>query len=135
MIKTDEILLKINRYEFSSAFIDQRLPNMIQRFFADVIHDAIWLMNMHEQKYPWFLALIHNTIEMEKPRCNFDLGNNRFVQATELQEQMRIDVQEWNSHNGRKIPTKKGISLPLHRWKMLVNSFEFLDQALDEKKD
>jgi hypothetical protein len=48
---------------------------------------------------------------------------------------MRIDVQEWNSHNGRKIPTKKGISLPLHRWKMLVNSFEFLDQALDEKKD
>jgi hypothetical protein len=79
--------------------------------------------------------MIHNTIEMEKPRCNFELGNNRFVQDTELQEQMRIDVQEWNSHNGRKIPTKKGISLPLHRWKMLVNSFEFLDQALDEKKD
>jgi hypothetical protein len=32
---------------------------MIQRFFADVIHDAIWLMNMHEQKYPWFLAMIY----------------------------------------------------------------------------
>ena len=72
---------------------------------------------------------------MEKPRCNFEFGNNRFVQVTELQEQMRIDVQEWDSHNGRKISTKKGISLPLHRWKMLVNSFEFLDQALDEKKD
>jgi hypothetical protein len=52
VIKTDEILLKINRYEFSSAFIDQRLPNMVQRLFADGIHDAIWLMNMHEQKYP-----------------------------------------------------------------------------------
>ena len=38
MIKTDEILLKINRYEFSSAFFDQRLPNMVQRLFADVIH-------------------------------------------------------------------------------------------------
>ena len=24
-----------------SAFIDQRFPNMIQRLFADVIHDAI----------------------------------------------------------------------------------------------
>jgi hypothetical protein len=23
-----------------------------QRLFADVIHDAIWLMNIHEQKYP-----------------------------------------------------------------------------------
>ncbi len=57
MIKTDEILLKKNRYEFSSAFIDQRLPNMVQRLFADVIHDAIWLMNIHEQKYPWFLAI------------------------------------------------------------------------------
>ena len=58
MIKTDEILLKKNRYEFSSAFIDQRLPNMVQRLFADVIHDAIWLMNIHEQKYPLFLAMV-----------------------------------------------------------------------------
>ena len=52
MIKTDDILLKKNRYELSSAFIDQRFPNMIQRLFADVIHDAIWPMNIHEQKYP-----------------------------------------------------------------------------------
>jgi hypothetical protein len=50
-------IIKKNRYEFSSAFIDQRLPNMVQRLFADVIHDAIWLMNIHEQKYPWFLAM------------------------------------------------------------------------------
>jgi hypothetical protein len=57
VIKTDEILLNKNRYEFSSAFIDQRLPNMVQRLFADVIHDVIWLMNIHEQKYPWFLAM------------------------------------------------------------------------------
>jgi hypothetical protein len=52
VIKTDDILLKKNRYELSSAFIDQRFPNMIQRLFADVIHDAIWPMNIHEQKYP-----------------------------------------------------------------------------------
>ena len=51
MIKTDEILLNKNRYEFSSAFIDQRLPNLVQRLFADVIYDAIWLMNIAEQKY------------------------------------------------------------------------------------
>jgi hypothetical protein len=52
-------IIKKNRYEFSSAFIDQRLPIMVQRLFADVIHDAIWLMNIHEQQYPWFLAMAY----------------------------------------------------------------------------
>jgi hypothetical protein len=30
----------------------QRLPNMVQRLFADVINDAIWFMNIHEQNHP-----------------------------------------------------------------------------------
>jgi hypothetical protein len=30
----------------------QHLPNMVQRLFADVIHDAIWFMNIHEQNHP-----------------------------------------------------------------------------------
>ena len=30
----------------------QRLPNMVQRLFADVIHNAIWFMNIHEQNHP-----------------------------------------------------------------------------------
>ena len=30
----------------------QRLPNLVQRLFADVIHDAIWFMNIHEQNHP-----------------------------------------------------------------------------------
>jgi hypothetical protein len=51
------IIKKKYRYKFSSAFIDLRLPNMVKRLFADVIHDAICLMNIHEQKYPWFLAM------------------------------------------------------------------------------
>jgi hypothetical protein len=28
------------------------LPNMVQRLFADVISDAIWFMNIHEQNHP-----------------------------------------------------------------------------------
>jgi hypothetical protein len=31
---------------------------MVQRLFADVIHDAIWFMNVHEQNHPWFLAML-----------------------------------------------------------------------------
>ena len=45
-------------YVIKTAFIDQRLPNLVQRLFANVIYDAIWLMNIHEQKYLWFLAMI-----------------------------------------------------------------------------
>ena len=30
----------------------QCLPNMVQRLFADVIDDAIWFMNIHEQNHP-----------------------------------------------------------------------------------
>jgi hypothetical protein len=40
-------------YVIKTAFIDQRLPNLVQRLFANVIYDAIWLMNIHEQKYLW----------------------------------------------------------------------------------
>jgi hypothetical protein len=29
--------------------LHQPLPNMFQRLFADVINDAIWFMNIHEQ--------------------------------------------------------------------------------------
>jgi hypothetical protein len=32
---------------------------MVQRLFADVIHDAIWFMNIHEQNHPWFLAMLY----------------------------------------------------------------------------
>jgi hypothetical protein len=36
----------------------QPLPNMVQRLFADVISDAIWFMNIHEQNHPSFLKNI-----------------------------------------------------------------------------
>jgi hypothetical protein len=57
VIKTDEILLiKIDTsfHQHSSISVFQI---WFKRLFADVIHDAIWLMNIHEQKYPWFLAM------------------------------------------------------------------------------
>jgi hypothetical protein len=31
----------------------QPLPNMVQRLFADVISDAIWFMNIHEQNHQY----------------------------------------------------------------------------------
>ena len=72
---------------------------------------------------------------MDKTRCNIELGNDRFVKATEWRDEIRIDVRQWEIQNYKRVPTKTGISLPLHRWKMLVDMFEFLDQALYEKRD
>ena len=72
---------------------------------------------------------------MATPRSNIELANNRFVKAVEWNGEMRIDIREYDDKVQGKIPTKKGISLPLHRWKLLVDSFEFLDQALSEQRD
>jgi hypothetical protein len=60
VIITDEVLLKKNRRK-DTSFHQRSLISVIQiwfqRLFADVIHDAIWLMDIrlmdiHEQKYP-----------------------------------------------------------------------------------
>ena len=72
---------------------------------------------------------------MEKTRCNIELGNNRFVQASEWKDEIHIDVREWEIKDGKQMPKKKGISLRLHRWKMFVDILEFLDQSLDEKRE
>jgi hypothetical protein len=54
---------------------------------------------------------------------------------THHKDEIRIDVREWEIKDGKQIPTKKGISLPLNRWKLLANNMNFVDQALDEKME
>jgi hypothetical protein len=45
------VILKYYLKKIDASF-HQRFPNMVQRLFADVIHDAIWFMNIHEQNHP-----------------------------------------------------------------------------------
>ncbi|KAJ8307833.1 hypothetical protein KUTeg_014616 [Tegillarca granosa] len=72
---------------------------------------------------------------MSSVRCNIELGNSRFVQATEWGNSPRIDVREWNIRNGERLPTKKGISLPLHCFKILSESLDLVDNALKNKEE
>jgi hypothetical protein len=51
------VILKYYLKKIDASF-HQRFPNMVQRLFADVIHDAIWFMNIHEH----FKQLILNLI-------------------------------------------------------------------------
>ena len=53
VIKT---VMKYHLKKIDTSF-HQPLPNMVQRLFADVINDAIWFMNIHEQNHPGFLAM------------------------------------------------------------------------------
>jgi hypothetical protein len=49
---------------------------------------------------------------MEKTRCSIELGNNRFVQASEWKDEISIDVREWGDQ-GRKTDThEKGDQSP-----------------------
>ena len=48
------VIKTVMKYYFKKidTSFHQRLPNMVQRLFADVINDAIWFMNIHEQNHP-----------------------------------------------------------------------------------
>jgi hypothetical protein len=70
---------------------------------------------------------------MEKTRCNIELGNNRYVQATEFQEQMRIDVREWDFHNGKKILRKRGSASPSNAGKCWSTVSSFWTRPLTKK--
>lgn len=63
-------------------------------------------------------------------RCKLDLGNDRYVQVSEWKEELRVDLREWNGN----VPTKKGISLTLMRYKNFVEVTETVDKALLDKE-
>ena len=61
---------------------------------------------------------------------SFALGNQRFAKNSEWKGDKRVDLRQWADDT----PTKKGISLPLMRWKQLVDSSEYIDKALKNGK-
>lgn len=64
---------------------------------------------------PWCISFGQKAFIMATPRCNIELANNRFVKAVEWNGEMRIDIREYDDKVQGKVPTRKGISLPLHR--------------------
>ena len=64
-------------------------------------------------------------------RCRFSLGNDCFIEVTELKGELRVDLNEWKDDK----PIKKGISLTLMQWKNWVDYLEYADQARTEKQN
>ena len=57
------------------------------------------------------------------------LGNQRIAKISEWKGDKRVDLKQWADNK----PTKKEISLHLMRWKQLVDSSEYIDEALKNR--
>ena len=68
---------------------------------------------------------------MANSRYIHALGNGRYLQVCEWKGALKVDLREWQD----SVPTKKGISLSLSRWKSLVDAIETIDQTLKDKRD
>jgi hypothetical protein len=78
---------------------------MVQRLFTDVINDAIWFMNIHEQNHPWFLA---------GPKL--DLSSGFSPEAFPI-----------NGYAARQRRFDNGVSLSIHKTVEVFNSFMTLE--------
>ena len=58
------------------------------------------------------------SLNMEGQNTSIDLGNSRFIKVCEWKGDKRADLREYDVN----IPTKKGISLPLMRWKCFLDN-------------
>lgn len=80
------------------------------------------------------LCITKTLVDMENGRCCIEIGNSRYVRVMEWKDEVRIDIREFEMKGDKLVPMKKGISIPLNRWKMLVENLEAVDQALAERK-
>ena len=71
---------------------------------------------------------------MENARCNIELGNNRFVQATEWKDEIHIDIREWEIKDENRYSRKRESVSPYTDGRC-SSTVEFLDQTLDEKRE
>ena len=60
---------------------------------------------------------------------------DRYLLLTKWNEEDRVDIREWTDDGERVFPTKKGVSLPLTRWKALLEFKEDVVKAVKEKAD
>jgi hypothetical protein len=66
-------------------------------------------------------------------RWKLELGNERFVCVCVWTEDVRVDVREYQHYNchAPTFPMKKGVSLPMGQWTILVDSTDSIDEAID----
>ena len=61
---------------------------------------------------------------------SFALGNQRYAKISKWKWDKLVEFRWWGDNR----PTKRGFSLPLMQWKQLVDSSEYIDEALKNGK-
>ena len=60
------------------------------------------------------------------------LSSRKKLMVTRWDDEIRVDIRLWEEDGTRA--TKKGVSLPLTRWKILTNNINVLSEALDKEE-
>ncbi|XP_021900471.1 RNA polymerase II transcriptional coactivator KIWI-like [Carica papaya] len=61
-----------------------------------------------------------------------ELSKNRRVSVRNWQGKTWVDIREFYVKDGKQLPGKKGISLNIDQWRVLVNHVEEIDEELGE---
>ncbi|KAJ3675224.1 hypothetical protein LUZ60_004266 [Juncus effusus] len=62
-----------------------------------------------------------------------ELAKNRRLTVRKWQGKLWVDIREFYEKDGKSLPGKKGISLPLDQWKILREHMDKIDEVVNEK--
>ncbi|XP_042461601.1 RNA polymerase II transcriptional coactivator KIWI-like [Zingiber officinale] len=60
------------------------------------------------------------------------ISKNRKVSVRQWQGKVVVDIREFYAKDGKDLPGKKGISLPMDQWKVLLEHVDEIDAAVEE---
>ncbi|WOL11838.1 RNA polymerase II transcriptional coactivator KIWI-like [Canna indica] len=61
-----------------------------------------------------------------------EISKNRKVLVQQWQGKAMVDIREFYVKDGKELPGKKGILLPMDQWKVLLDHIDEIDQAVKE---
>ncbi|KAI8030955.1 hypothetical protein ACSBR2_009290 [Camellia fascicularis] len=61
-----------------------------------------------------------------------EISKNRRVSVRNWQGKIVVDIREFYVKDGKQMPGKKGISLPMDQWNVLRDHVDEIDQAVAE---
>ncbi|CAD5165828.1 RNA polymerase II transcriptional coactivator KIWI-like [Musa acuminata AAA Group] len=60
------------------------------------------------------------------------ISKNRRVSVRLWQGKVVVDIREFYVKDGKELPGKKGISLPMDQWKVMLDHIDEIDEAVKE---
>ncbi|KAI9725559.1 MAG: hypothetical protein M1828_003047 [Chrysothrix sp. TS-e1954] len=68
--------------------------------------------------------------DSSEPAWDLNGSGTRRITVSEFKGKTMINIREFYGKDGAKLPGKKGISLPIDQWQMLINAMPEIETAL-----